>query len=184
MLLRVALLAGCALSVQAARAAASDDVEVESMRRGTAVEIRAIATVDASYATIWGTLTDYDHLAEFVPGMKRSRVVAREAGAELVEQEGEASFLFLHFPIRVTVLATPRPPLAIDVRLVKGNLRQLAGGYRLEKLGERRYALRWVGLVEPESMPPLLGELVMRSNLKHQFTGMVREIERREAAAR
>ncbi|MGH8686857.1 MAG: SRPBCC family protein [Burkholderiales bacterium] len=178
MLLRVVVFA-----CWAASAAAAENVSVESMRRGSAVEIHALATVDASYATIWSTLTDYDHLAQFVPGMKRSRVIGREGAAVLVEQEGEVKFLFLHFPIRVTVLATPRPPLALDVRLVKGNLRQLEGSYRLEKLGERRYALHWTGLVEPESLPPLLGELVMRSNLKHQFTGMVREIERREAAA-
>ena len=179
MLGRTALLACWAVST-----AAAEGVSVESMRRGPAVEISAVATVDASYVTIWSTLTDYDHLAQFVPGMTRSRVVGREGDGVVVEQEGESKFLFLHFPIRVTVLATPRPPLAIDVRLLKGNLHQLEGSYRLEKLGERRYVLRWTGLVEPESLPPLLGEFVMRSNLKHQFTGMVREIERREAAAR
>ena len=33
-------------------------------------------------------------------------------------------------------------------------------------------------------MPPLLGELVMRSNVNDQFRGMVREIDRRESARR
>ena len=32
-------------------------------------------------------------------------------------------------------------------------------------------------------MPPLIGELLMRSNIEDQFRGMVREIERRDSAA-
>ena len=33
-------------------------------------------------------------------------------------------------------------------------------------------------------MPPLLGELVMRSSIVNQFRGMVQEIDRREALLR
>jgi hypothetical protein len=44
--------------------------------------------------------------------------------------------------------------------------------------------LTWTGTVEAESMPPLLGEMVMRSNIEDQFRGMVREIERRDALRR
>jgi len=44
--------------------------------------------------------------------------------------------------------------------------------------------LTWNGIVEAQSMPPLLGEMVMRSNIEDQFRGMVREIERRDALRR
>ncbi|MDH5579750.1 MAG: hypothetical protein OEZ09_14975, partial [Betaproteobacteria bacterium] len=84
----------------------------------------------------------------------------------------------------VTVLATARPPYALDVRLLTGNLKRLDGGYRVEEMQGGKIALRWIGVVEPESLPPLLGELVMRANFKSQFAGMVREIERREALSR
>jgi hypothetical protein len=33
-------------------------------------------------------------------------------------------------------------------------------------------------------MPPLIGEMLMRSSIEDQFRGMVREIERREALRR
>ena len=83
-----------------------------------------------------------------------------------------------------TLLATARRPVAIDVRVLKGNLRRLEGGYRLEPAGAGKIVLRWMGLIQPESLPPLLGVLVMRANIEDQFTGMVREIKRREAARR
>ena len=47
-----------------------------------------------------------------------------------------------------------------------------------------RIMLTWSGIVEALSMPPLLGELVMRLNIEDQFRGMVHEIERREGQRR
>jgi hypothetical protein len=83
------------------------------------------------------------------------------------------------------VASTERPPNEIHVRLLKGTLRTLAGGYRIEKLAGDRVALSWQGLIAAEAdLPPLVGELLMRANIGEQFLGMVREIERREALRR
>lgn len=179
MILRAAL-----LLLWVSAACAAERVGVEATRRGAAVEVRAHALLEASFDTVWDTLTDYDHLAEFIPGIRSSRVVGRRGGALIVEQEGEARFLFISYPITATLLATARRPVAIDVRVLKGNLRRLEGGYRLAPAAAGKIALRWEGLIEPESLPPLLGVLVMRASIEDQFTGMVREIERREAGRR
>ena len=168
----------------ASGAGAAEGISIEATRRGSAVEIHAFALVDASYGTVWSTLTDYNRLTEFIPGMKSSRILEHRGDTMVVEQEGEARFLFFWFPIKVTVVTTARPPLAVDVRLLKGNLRRLDGGYRLQQVAPGRIALSWIGLIEPEALPPLLGMLVMRATIKDQFTGMVREIERREAQPR
>jgi ribosome-associated toxin RatA of RatAB toxin-antitoxin module len=165
-------------------AVAAEDFHVETSRRGGAVEVRAYAVVEAQYATVWSTLTDYDAFAAFIPGMSSSRVIERTGATWVVEQRGETRFLVFTYPIEVTLLATALPPYALDVRLLKGNLRRLDGGYRLESVGPGRIGLRWTGLVEPESLPPLLGELVMRASIKAQFAGMVHEIELREARRR
>jgi ribosome-associated toxin RatA of RatAB toxin-antitoxin module len=164
---------------------AAEDVSVEAVRRGAAVEITARATLEASYGVVWGTLTDYDKLAEFIPGMRASRVVEWRGNEAIVEQIGEAKFLFFRFPIEVTVGSAGRPPNAIDVRILKGNLRRLDGGYRIEARGEGRIVLRWSGMIEPDGLlPPIIGVAVMRSNIEDQFIGMVREVERREALSR
>lgn len=174
----------CGLLLWSAAAAGVEDFSVETARRGGAVEVRAYAVVEAARDTVWSTLIDYDALASFVPGMRSSRVLEQRGASWIVEQKGETRFLVFTFPIEVTLLATARPPDALDVRLLKGNLRRLDGGYRLEGIGEGRTALRWTGLVEPEALPPLLGELVMRATIEAQFAGMVREIELREARRR
>lgn len=174
----------CALLVLAAAAAAraAEDVSVEATRRGSAVEVNCRATLQAPPALIWETLTDYDRLAQFIPGMHASRVVEQRGATAVVEQSGEARFLFVSFPIEVTVATTARPPHAIDVQVLKGNLKRLDGGYRIEPLPGGRTELRWSGLIEPAaSLPPLIGVLLMRANIEDQFLGMVKEIERRDA---
>ena len=142
------------------------------------------AVLDAPLDLVWQTLTDYDRLAEFIPGMRRSRVIERRGAVAVIEQSGEVGFLFLTFSIDVTLASTERPPHALEVSMLKGNLKRLDGAYRIEPQGDGRILLTWTGIVEALSMPPLLGELVMRSNIEDQFRGMVREIERRDALRR
>lgn len=168
----------------AGEARAAGDISVEATRRDDALELVCRAMLDAPLDLVWQTLTDYSRLAEFVPGMRRSRVIERSGAVVVVEQSGEAGFLFLSFPLEVTLVSTERPPYDLEVRLLKGNLKRLDGAYRIEPQDGGRILLTWTGTVEALSMPPLLGELVMRSNISDQFRGMVREIERRDALRR
>jgi len=165
---------------------AADDLAVEAVRKGEFVEVEARATVEASLAVVWSTLTDYERLPEFIPGLRKSKVISRRGGTVVVEQSGEARFLMFTFPIDVTLESVERPPSSIQVRALSGSLRHFEGGYHVEpQHGVGKIVLRWVGSIIPEvSLPPLIGEVVMRMRIEDQFTGMVREIERREALRR
>lgn len=169
-------------------ALAAEDVAVETVRRGDVVEVRARATLDAPHALILETLTDYEKLPEFVPGLRSSRVLERRGPAAIVHQQGEAAFLFFTHPIDVVVESTERTPWLIEVRLLKGNLRQLTGRYEIDRPATGvvgKLLLRWTGTIEPEyGLPPLFGELLVRANIEDQFFGMVREIDRRDAERR
>ena len=157
--------------------------EVDTSRNGDLIEVRAQATINAPLPVIWGTLTDYDRLPDFIPGLKKSRVIARKGATTTVEQSGEARFLFLSVPIEVTLESTERPPY-LEVRRIAGTLRHLQGRYETEVLADpTQVRLRWIGSIMPEAdLPPLIGVALMRLLIEQQFVGMVREIERREAA--
>ena len=131
-------------------------------------------------------LTDYEKLPDFVPGLKKSRVASRNGTTVVVEQSGEARFLMFSFPIDVVLEAVEKPQSSIRVRSLSGTLRYLEGGYDVEAEPDSgKFILRWVGTIAPDvSLPPLLGEVVMRMSIEDQFTGMVREIDRREALRR
>lgn len=169
-----------------APAHAAGEVKVEAVRKGEFIEVRASASIGAPLSIIWTTLTDYERLPEFVPGLRKSRVASRRGGTVIVEQSGEARFLMFSFPIDVTLQAIERPPASIQVRAIAGNLRYFEGGYFVEPdPAGTGMLLRWEGNIIPDvSLPPLIGEVVMRMSIEDQFTGMVREIERRELARR
>jgi len=169
-----------------AGACAADDLTVEALRKGEFIEVQAHATIDAALSVVWTTLTDYDRLPEFIPGLRRSRVVGRRGATVTVEQSGEARFLMFTFPIDVTLEAYERPPSSIKVRAIAGNFRFFEGAYHVDpEPNGGKVVLRWVGAIIPDvSLPPLIGEVVMRMRIEDQFTGMVREIERRESVRR
>ena len=174
----------CVMACGAARCADNVDVSAHAAN-GAGVEVHARATLSAPHELIWQTLTDYDQLANFIPGMHKSRVVQWRGHTALVEQEGVARFLLFSVPINVTVESLHQPPGVIAVRLVKGNLRQLEGGYRIDRVaeGEERFVLRWAGVIEAETgLPQLISVPLMRASIAEQFLGMVAEIERRESA--
>ena len=175
----------CLLLLWSAGAArAAEEISVEATRRDEALEVVCRAMLDAPLDLVWRTLTDYDRLAEFIPGMRASRVVERRGTVAVVEQSGEARFLFVTFPLEVTLASTERAPYAIDVSMLKGNLKRLEGAYRIEPQAGGRILLTWTGVIEAHSMPPLLGELLMRASIEDQFRGMVREVERRDIQRR
>ena len=180
-------LGGCAmfLAVFSAAAAAAADIEVKTTRHGDLIEVRARATIHAPLSVVWGTLTDYEHLSDFIPGLKTSRVVSRVGATTTVEQSGEARFLFLSVPIEITLESTERPP-NIEVRRIAGSVRYLQGRYETRVSADQaQVQLRWVGAITPETdLPPMIGEALMRLSIEQQFAGMVREIERREAIRR
>ena len=93
--------------------------------------------------------------------------------------------MFFTYPIEVVVEALEEPPAYIGIRLLKGNLKQLDGGYRIEKTGhgDDEFVLRWSGIIEPStSMPLFITVPLMRATVSDQFRGMVKEIERRETS--
>ena len=163
-----------------APAQAATDISVVTTEQGAAIEVKARAVVHAPIELIWQTLTDYDHLSEFVPGIVSSRVVSRDGAQLVVEQRGSARLWIFSYSIRVTVASTERPYQTIDVHLLQGNLRRLDGGYRIEPRPDGSTELSWTGLVEPDTpLPTFIRNPVLRRTISEQFTGMVREIERR-----
>jgi ribosome-associated toxin RatA of RatAB toxin-antitoxin module len=172
------LLAAGALAASPCRGAA--DIRVVATAKDEAVEVTAQAVIRAPTALVWQTLTDYDHLPEFIPDITSSRVVSRQGAQSVVEQKGHCRLWFFSYPIRVTLASTERPFEGIDVRLVEGNLRRLQGGYRIGARRDGSVELTWSGLIEPDTpLPSFIRTAMLRRAISEEFEGMVREIERR-----
>ena len=179
------LVAGLLLA-QAGVAGAADGFVVVAEPQGSAVAIDARATITAPHEVIWSTMTDYEHMAEFVPGMQSSKITQRSGSTAIVKQRGEAGFLFFSYGIDVMVASTENYPDRIDLCIIKGNLKRLDGHYQIDR-GNREgsWIVRWTGLIEPSlSLPQFLSVRLIRASIADQFRGLVDEIERRDALRR
>jgi len=156
-------------------------VEFQTTREGELFEIEASAAIEASVSDAWQVLTDYDRLAEFIPGVSESRVVSRQGSRAVIELRGEVSWLFVTFPMHVRLAIEEFPYDRIESTAIGGNFRQMHGVYFLHAI-PGGIELRYEGTFTPDfSVPPLIGTLLMRNRLEKRFRALVREIERRRA---
>ena len=129
-------------------------------------------------------LTDYEHLADFVPDMISARVLSRSGNVACIENRSSAGFLFLSQEIRVVLQVEEDPFTTIEVSLVEGDMKRYNTHWDLEPariagmLGTR---ITFSGALEPDfPVPPLFGRSMLQSSLKKTVEAVVAEIERRK----
>jgi uncharacterized protein YndB with AHSA1/START domain len=104
---------------------------------GSRVLVNAAVRIKASPEVIWGVLTDCEHAASFIPGVKRCRRVqaAPDGSWEIIEQESKYSWLM---PSVTTIVhADYKRPQRIDFNRVSGDLKDEQGTWLLEKEARR-----------------------------------------------
>ena len=175
----------------------ADDVNVDVRRRGRRFEAEAVLDVAGDARTVWDTITDYDALPSFMPGIHACRVIERRALTKasehlVVEQHGE--FRFLLFAQAMTVRLNIEHQLfrvavakaeSFDLGLFKRRaIDVFEGRYELTPLAARRKMprtqLRYtaqIGLRLPP--PPAIGSVAVRQNLAAQLEAVAREVDRR-----
>ncbi len=86
-------------------------------------DVHASGAVRATPETVWKILTDYERMPEFVPDMQKSKVMSRAGNLAVVEQYGEAHFLFFKRQIYLVVNVAEQPISSIDIALVTGDMK-------------------------------------------------------------
>jgi ribosome-associated toxin RatA of RatAB toxin-antitoxin module len=161
-------------------AAASTEVS----RSGPGFQVRATIDADASAELCYEVLSDFDRLSDFIPGMQSSRIVSPPGEPLLLRQVGRTKVAFSEYTFDVTLAVAVDPPREITFRRVAGNLRRMDGGWRVA--GDMaRCSIDYRADIEPGFwVPPLVGPLIMRSQVARQLEGLESEIARRARFAK
>ena len=179
-LLQLALSVALSVIVAAVGAAPTDpDIKIE--HNGSVYSMRIELPVAADPATVWQVLSDYDHLAGFLPNLRTSRIISAPGEPLRIEQRGETGFLFFTFSVDVELAIEETPPLRLGFRAIRGNMRNMRGEWRIVRTdaGSR---MEYESEMEPDFwVPPLIGPAVVRRDVSNQVAGLVREIMRRQA---
>jgi hypothetical protein len=109
----------------------AQELRIETAEQNEALTVNASAVMQVRLATAWSVISDYDHLADFVPDIQSSRVLQRDGNQVLLEQKGNLGFLFFRQAIEVRLAVTEWPQQRIaahDQRQSQADERQLYPG--------------------------------------------------------
>ncbi|RIX48969.1 MAG: hypothetical protein D3M94_03435 [Rhodocyclales bacterium GT-UBC] len=125
-------------------------------------------------------LTDFEHMADFVPNLSSSTVLARTGNVYRVAQRGVANVGPFNFSFeserRIEVLADGR----ILAQALSGSARSMRSEMRIQGEGRVTRLEYRVEMVPAQWVPSSLGVNVLRQELAEQFSAIVREMERRQ----
>lgn len=167
----------------AAWAAADDetDIGVAAEKDGAAIYVKVDAPVKAPRAIVWQVLTDYDHMAAFLPNVKDSVIRSRDGNRLEVYQRGEAKrgILAVHFEnVREVELV---PSSEIRSRIVSGDNMPAEFTTRIEERGGMLHIVH-TGTYTPRLwVPPGIGTSLIEAETRRQYADIRNEIMRRAA---
>lgn len=151
------------------------DVEISTEKlAGRQRRIMAAIQIPCSLGQVWQVLTDYEHLADFIPNLTQSRRLPHPTGGIRLEQVGAQCFLNIKFCARVVLDMVERFPQEVGFSMVEGDFRQFEGTWRLEEMPESQttrltYELK---VLPPRVMPVGLIEQHIRFNLADNLTAI------------
>jgi len=175
----------------AARAAAPADVpapavnveRVEDAEGGKVYQISASGTVTAPQAVAWEVLTDYAHLADFVPDLKSARVLSRDGTRIIVEQQGATRFLFFNRYIRLRVQVHEQAPDRIDVSLIDGDMKVYRCRWQLVPSSGGGTTVLYQATLEPKfHVPRIIGTSLVRRDITAMMAAVFLRMETQAAA--
>jgi len=120
-------------------------VRVEFDDDQSRIHVRAAVRINASPESIWHVLTDCDHAASFIPGVKRCHRLQIAPDDSWVIVEQEAKFSWLMPAVRCVIRADYKRPRRIEFKRLSGDLRQEEGDWLLEPAN--------TGVSDPRSNP-------------------------------
>jgi len=173
----------CAACPAAPGELAEDAVEV-SYEDGL-YSARFAFVVAAPLALVWEVLTDFEHMAAFVPNLEHSEVLVREPGGLRIRQRGKLDFgpFTMRFESQRQVELRPREGI-IRSRAIGGSTRHMQSEMRLQALPEGTRLDYSLEMIPERWIPSSLGVNFMRHELAEQFTAIAGEMLRRRQSRR
>ena len=126
--------------------------------QGRQRRITAEIAIPQTIENVWRVLTDYEHLADFIPNLAKSRRLPDEDGKIRIEQIGSQCLFNLKFCARVVLQMQEQFPQCIGFEMVEGDFKGFNGAWKLAETsveGEAGTVLTYELLVLPRLTMPI-----------------------------
>jgi len=153
---------------------------VSSDDGGKMYQIVSSGTVAAAPAAVWRILTDYNHMADYVPDMKSARVVERDGDKVILEQHGAARLLFFSRDIRLVVQVREQAPNRIDVSLIDGDMKVYHCKWEIVPVPATGGSkILYTATIEPKFyVPGLVGASLVKNDIARMMKAVLARLDR------
>ena len=161
-----------------ARRAQDLTVDVQKHDGMLVIDVNMLVKVSPSEA--WAVLTDYDHMAQFLPNLRSSKIIEKADGKIKIDQSGAVSYGFLSVPFEVVREIELRPDTEILSRVISGSLKQEFASTRLQADGSGARIFYHSESVPNVWVPPGIGPAFVKDEVRAQFENMRSEMMKRK----
>ncbi|MBB5018898.1 carbon monoxide dehydrogenase subunit G [Chitinivorax tropicus] len=136
---------------------------------------------DVSQEEAWAVLTDFDHMARFVPNVQESTIIEKKGEQLRVHQKGRARYGLLSFGFESVRDIELKPISEIRSKAISGNVKSMNGVTRLSQDGHGSTHITFHSVSVPGVwIPPGVGIAFIKNEISEQFQGMLTEMKRRQ----
>lgn len=125
-------------------------------------------------------LTDFEHMADFVPNLSASRLLARSGNLYRIAQQGTANFGPFSFAFESERQIEVFPEGRLVSQGISGSPRSLRSELRILPVNAGCRLDYRVEMLPDRWLPSSIGTQFMRHELAEQFMALGREMERRQ----
>lgn len=146
----------------------ADSVRITTeKRREKGRRILASVTIPQPVERVWQVITDYEHLADFIPSMTSSKLLPNSEGRIRLEQVGTQCFLKVKFCARVVLDMTEKFPHELGFAMQDGDFKTFEGCWKLQPSDDAQstYLSYDLSVKPPRAMPAGLIEHHLCRNL-------------------
>lgn len=167
------------LAVAAPIAASAHLATSGAVMQGEQVVSWGRVEVAASPELAFAVLTDYDRMADFLPGMLASEVVWRKGHSVIIEQSADEGILFFSQRVDARLAIDESPPRRLTIRALAGSFKELSGTYDLIRMEGRTLIEYRARFIPDFRLPPMIGMYAIQRSLERHLAALAEEIERR-----
>jgi carbon monoxide dehydrogenase subunit G len=179
---RTAMLAALLILSQTAfgETARDQDLTVDVQKKDGMLVVDVELFVGVSPSEAWAVLTDYDHMAQFLPNLRSSKVIEKADGKIKIDQVGAVSYGFLSVPFEVVREVELKPETEILAHAISGSLKKESASTRLQADGGGTRIFYHSESVPNVWVPPGIGPEFVKDEVHTQFENMRSEIMKRK----
>ena len=159
---------------------AVSDNDVSVLRSGETFTVNVAVHTPVTLAQAWAVLTDFDHMAGFLPNLTSSQVLERSDNGLKVAQKGVARFGFFSKNFESIREIELNPKVEIRANNVGGNLKRMQSVMQLQPEGTGTRLTYRADVVPGFWFPPMIGPSLVRHETAEQISAMLKEMLRRQ----